>query len=173
MLDRSRATQLVLAALCLGLLGLDTSRPPAALLDPQFRFYSNQGLNAGPQLCWLALRSIQERPVGLEVAAESRFRQQYYLLRTYARPEDAPRQPGRLDSLATAGPDATIIRLDSAHRRATLPVAATAAPGLLRLTVLTERVETGFVYDAQKRPVPDKSISGQLWQVPIFPAGRK
>ncbi|MBC8085074.1 MAG: hypothetical protein H7Z21_17900 [Hymenobacter sp.] len=154
-----------------GLMTIDTSRPNAALLKEPYHFYSNQGMNSGEMLYWVALESIYTVPAHIRITAESRFRNQYYLTKLCPAYDENFSWPYKLDSLSTQ--DASIIKFDSARTSATLPVPSnqsTLNSNFVKLILLTEQVESGYHYDEQKRIVPDKGVTySSMNFLPFFP----
>ena len=162
----------------IGLLPASTDRPGKAVLNNQYRFYTNQGANSGQMGYWLAFESIDAPPTRLVLTAADPFypasetlKEEYCLVKLYAGFKAGYPQPGVLDSLVTAGAGASIVRLDLAHPSALMPVGAdVAAPGFSTFGVCVERVENYLSYDEARRLVPRKSIGGRVVFIPVFPA---
>ncbi|OGX82313.1 hypothetical protein [Hymenobacter glacialis] len=163
----------------IGLLPASTNKPGKTVLSDQYRFYTSEGMNAMPMDYWMAFESICARPTSVALTAAHTFyppsetlKEAYHLAKIYPVWADQHPQAGRLDSLVTAGADASIVRLDAAHSHAVLPVSAEPAPpGFSVLAIYIERVEDGYYYNEARQRVPHKTVGGSLALIPSFPSG--
>ncbi|HEX8659576.1 MAG TPA: hypothetical protein VF690_18690 [Hymenobacter sp.] len=158
------------------LLPATTDQPNKSVLTAPYRFYTNQGLDARYLGYWVAFESIDETPKRLALTAAHRFnspsetiKEEYHLVKLY---------PGLvygnqlvvLDSVYTAGADASIVRLDATRPSGLVPVNfGVAEPGYSVYTIYIEQVSDGYNYDEAKRLVPNKSINATLGFMPVFP----
>lgn len=164
----------------IGLLPATTARPGNAVLNDSCRFYTDQGLNARYLGYWVAFESIYALPKRIILTAAHTFypasetlKQEYHLVKLYPDLHYQYPRGGTLDSLYAAGADAAIVRLDSAHPSAVVPVRADfAASGFAVFAVYIEQVSDGYNYDEAKRLVPNKSFGASIGLIPVFPPPR-
>jgi hypothetical protein len=160
----------------IGLLPATVQRPSATVLRDDYRFYTDQGLDAHLLGYWVGLRALDSPPTQLVLTAANSFyppsrflKEEYHFVKLYPFSENSYPLPGTLDSLAATG--AAVTRFDLAHPSAVLPVGpGIAGAGFSRFTIYLERVEDGFMYDEAKRLVPNKAFGGNLAFIPVFPS---
>lgn len=165
----------------IGLLLASNAKPDNTLFNDSSRFCTNEGVNAGNLGYWVALQSIHALPKRIVLTAARKFyppsellKQEYHLVKLFPNLYAQYPQPGVLDSLFTAGADASIVRLDAARPRAVVPVRADlVTPGFSVFAICFEWIEDGYWYDEAKRLVPHKSIGGRIVFIPVFPAKPK
>ncbi|PJJ48004.1 hypothetical protein [Hymenobacter chitinivorans] len=153
-----------------GVQELNGTPPPAAAVQPDFRFYSASSANSGQLGYWLALESLYQQPGAARLALfiPKGYDEEYQLVRITAGQDTLGSHLPNLDSLRVI--DASIIRLDNQNRRAVVPRPAlpvSAAPALF--TLETQYMSNSYYYDEQKVRHPRlESGGGARRFIPVF-----
>lgn len=96
----------------IGLLDFNATEPERAIVEEQYKYYFNNGINGGSSMFWFKFESVSAFDTKIGISCKTKATNERYVLKQMNSSEDAPQN---LDSLSQT--DKSVIKLDPTNNK--------------------------------------------------------